>query len=71
MKNNRILLQYRNGRIHLDSVKDFGDFLEFESVVDKKTSEEIAWVNLKEIQNHLSGFNFTPEPLSYIDLIKK
>jgi predicted adenylyl cyclase CyaB len=71
VKKNRILLQYKNVRIHLDRVKDLEDFLELESVVNKKTNEEIAMIHLKEIQDCLSNFNIIPEPSSYIDLIKK
>ncbi len=65
----RRLLLFRNVRIHLDRVKDLGEFLEFESVVSGETDEATARDNLGEIQRRLSGFEMTPEAQSYADLL--
>lgn len=65
----RRLLLFRNVRIHLDRVKDLGEFLEFESVVSHETDEVTARKNLVEIQGRLTGFEMSPVAQSYADLL--
>lgn len=42
VRKQRELFFYHNVRIHLDRVESLGDFLEFEAVVEKHRSEELA-----------------------------
>lgn len=64
----RFLYKYKNTRIHFDTVKNLGDFLELESVVTD--SEENAMEEFFEIIN-LLNINLNQQiKKSYRDLIK-
>jgi predicted adenylyl cyclase CyaB len=65
----RLLLMFRNVRIHLDRVRELGEFLEFESVVSKDFPEVVAIQNLKEIQKILAEYLSEAVPESYSDLL--
>ncbi len=67
-KTRRIYL-YRNVRIHLDSVKGLGNFLEFEAVVDEKNDAQVSRKRLEELKAH---FGLKAEDLlagAYADLL--
>ncbi len=67
----RTLFLFQNVRIHLDSVRDAGSFVEFESVISDSVNEEIAKKNLNAILKLLSGFRLTAVSGSYADLLRK
>jgi len=69
VKKQRMLFIFRNVRIHLDSVDDLGEFLEFEAVINKKTPAGLAARNLHQIQQSLTHFKLIPQAGSYADLI--
>jgi predicted adenylyl cyclase CyaB len=69
VKKQRTLFMYRNVRIHLDQVEDLGEFLEFESVIDKDTLPELAAKNLQQVQQNLAQFDLIPQSGSYADLM--
>jgi predicted adenylyl cyclase CyaB len=71
IKKKRHLYQFRNVRIHLDEVAELGNFIEFESVLDKRTDEESGRKNLQLLLNNLSSFPLTPIAESYADLIQR
>jgi predicted adenylyl cyclase CyaB len=65
----RRLHMYGSLRIHIDSVRLLGDFLEFEAVLVEGESEERAKLLVAEL---LKEFSITPEDLveeSYCDLL--
>jgi adenylate cyclase class 2 len=67
----RTLLMYHNVRIHLDSVRDLGDFLELEAVMNNTYHQQDAKNNLEKLHTFLKEWELIPESLSYADLIKQ
>jgi len=70
VRKERSLFMYRNVRIHLDRVKQLGDFLEFESIINDETPAEQAAQNLQNIQEILAHFEMVPLSGSYADLLR-
>ena len=62
---------FKNVRIHLDTVVDLGEFVEFESVIGDKYSREQAERNLEELLHKFSEFSWEVIPESYSDLLIK
>lgn len=71
VKKQRVLLMYRNVRIHLDSVQNLGDFLELEAVINKTHHQLESQKNLEKLHTLLEEWDFIPESLSYADLVKQ
>ena len=70
VKKVRELWLYKNTRIHLDHVLDLGNFLELETVVNNRPSEQ----GRKEFQEVMDLLKIDPQksiPFSYSDLILK
>ena len=63
----RSLWIYKNTRVHLDSVKNLGEYLELETVL-KNISEDEGLLEHNEVINLLALNNSKKESLSYSDL---
>lgn len=70
IKKTRELWIYKNTRIHLDNVSDLGNFLELETVVNDRPTDQ----GLKEFQEVIDLLKIDPQksiPFSYSDLMLK
>lgn len=63
----RELYMFENVRIHLDSVINLGDFIEFEYLVDGNNSEELGYVKLDYLLQELNIERINLCSESYID----
>lgn len=67
----RDLFMWENVRIHLDTVKSLGEFIEFEAVLAEEQPDEEGYV---QIQRLMEEFQVSPEDLvagSYADLVEE
>lgn len=67
---NRKLWLFKNTRIHLDQVKKLGKFLEFETVLGKKTKTE-GMAESQEVYDSLQLDKYKKISKSYSDLVAK
>lgn len=65
----RRLYLYENTRIHLDTVKNLGSFIEFEYVVDRTHPEEKGYEIVKELMNKAGVTEKDIISVSYIDML--
>lgn len=64
----RELYLYKNVRIHLDTVKNLGTFIEFEAVVNSKGEKAESSILLEELNNYFEISGEMMIDASYIDL---
>lgn len=67
----RILYIYKNTRIHLDTVKMLGTFVELETVIDEAMSMEDVKAEHQSVIAFLGLGALLPIPSSYSDLLMK
>lgn len=69
VKKERKLFLYENIRIHLDTVEDLGDFIEFEYLIDSSHTEEMGHERLSRLLDQINIDKKTLCSTSYIDML--
>lgn len=69
VRKKRIIYLYKNARIHLDTVRGFGEFIEFEVLVLKGRPQAIRL--MKELKKHFGILKSSLIAGSYVDLLAK
>jgi len=71
IKKERKLYIYKNARIHFDNVKDLGNFVEIEVIMDCKLNESDAKIIMNEILSLLNVKNLNVIKCGYRELLLK
>lgn len=66
----RELHLYRGVRIHIDEVRELGNFLEFEAVLEPEDEDSIGYDKLKELQIHFGISVNDVLTESYVDMLE-
>lgn len=67
----RTLYMYKSTRIHVDSIVNLGDFIEFETVMNDEMTDEEAYAELNYVVDYLGLKDEDAIATSYFELLTK